>query len=203
MCAHFTTDLTNPKIMAMYKAAAANGQLEDMSLMMEHRGEVVPTCVVPVLMAPENYQPMRWGFPLSGDDVNYNARSEDACEKSMFRESMIRRRCAVAVTSFTETWKKRGQEVKYRFHVPGNDIIFLAGCWEHRRGQRYPFFTILTREAAGKAGEVHHRMPVILKPERLDEWLVTRMAPMHDPIVFVEYKPYYEGGSLFDLVPDA
>ena len=201
MCAHFTTDLTNPKIMAIYKAAAANGLSEDMSLMMKQKGEIFPGCVVPVLAAPENYRPMEWGFPRPGKEVNYNARSEGAMdETSMFREPMLRRRCAVPVTGYYETWRKGSREVKYFFKLPGGGIMFLAGCWKQERGKLRPVFTLLTMEATGENTEVHHRMPVILRPELVDDWLVSSPAPMNDPMLDVVFEAVYPEGSLFDLI---
>ena len=198
MCAHFTTDLTNPKIMAAYKAAAENGLPEDMSLMLKNKGEVFPTCVVPVLAAPDFFRPMEWGYPRNGPDPIYNARSEDAMG-NMFRDDMLRRRCAVPVTSYTETYRKRGREIKYNFHLSGGGIMYLAGCWKQDRGMLRPVFTLLTREASGDIAEVHHRMPVILQPERVDEWLVSRLAPMNEPVLWLEFEPIYPEGSLFDL----
>ena len=197
MCAQFTTDLTSPDMMAIYKAAAKNGLPEDMSLMLEQKGEIFPTCIAPVLAAPENYRPMEWGFPRPGKEPNYNAKSEGAMDHIMFREPMLRRRCAVPVTGYYETWRKGSREIKYFFQLPGGGIMHLAGCWKQERGKRHPVFTLLTRQAVGDIAEVHHRMPVILQPERVDEWLVESPAPMHQPVLELKFEPVYPEGSFF------
>ena len=64
-----------------------------------HTGEIYPTNAAPILlpdgqkMAPK---PMIWGFPsFKGKGVIINARGETALEKTMFRRSLLERRCVV------------------------------------------------------------------------------------------------------------
>jgi len=198
MCAHFQTDFTNPEMMAAAKAAAQNGLPEDMSLMLKHKGEVFPGCIVPVMTAPETFLPMEWGFPQAGKEVNYNARSEGAAEHPMFKEPMLRQRCVVPATGFYETWHKGSREMKYFFRLPGSGIMYLAGCWKQERKRRYPVFTLLTREAVGNIADIHHRMPVLIQPERVAEWLCESPAPMKQPVITLDYEPVWPEGSLFD-----
>ena len=62
-------------------------------------GEVRPTDIVPVI-APnakgiKSVFPMQWGYALAGGRRVINARSETAGQKPMFRDDLLRRRCAV------------------------------------------------------------------------------------------------------------
>ena len=57
----------------------------------------------------------------------------------------------------------------------GNPLVF-AGLWEiwDDKGKEpvpYRSCTILTREASESVIPIHHRMPVILKPEAFGDWL--------------------------------
>ena len=202
MCANFHIEITDPRMMEIMKAAmkAPNVLDDDFSMLIKNKGEVFPTDAVPVQSGPETFRPMTWGFPRMGTtDVTYNARSEGVLdEKSMFRDSMVRRRCVVPAAGYYETWKKRGQEVKYYFRLPGGGMMYLAGCWREERGARLPVFTILTRDAVGELGDIHNRMPVLIAPERVDEWLVEGMAPMKQPVMDLVFEAVYPEESLFN-----
>ena len=128
-------------------------------------GDIYPNTKAPVLLSG-GPQMMLWGFPrFSGSGVVYNARSETALEKTMFKESVEKRRCAVPATAFFE-WSK--DKKKYSFWLPGNKTLYLGGCYSEFQGVRR--YTILTTAANASVSPVHHRMPLILHKDILDEW---------------------------------
>ena len=87
--------------------------------------------------------------------------------------------------------------------------MYLAGCWREdrqrrhdrrERGARLPVFTILTRDAVGDLGDIHNRMPVLIAPERVDEWLIGNMEPLKQPVLDLVFEPVYPEESLFSLI---
>jgi putative SOS response-associated peptidase YedK len=62
--------------------------------------------------------------------------------------------------------------------LPDQQPIAFAGLWEAWQPKdaaddqsTYESCTIITREASSSVRDIHHRMPVILKPEAYDRWL--------------------------------
>ncbi len=113
---------------------------------------------------------MKWGFRVNGRMV-INARSETASEKPSFRQSMAIRRCLIPASAYFE-WDHRVKPLqKYRFHSSARRMIYLAGLYRFEEDPIRPVFTILTREAAPEIACFHDRMPVIVPPERKNDWL--------------------------------
>lgn len=142
-------------------------------------GEVSPGDTVPVWANSRKLIPgafaMRWGYAMPDGKLMFNARSETAAEKSMFRDGMAQRRCLIPATCYFE-WEKRGRErVKYAIRTANSGMIWLAGIYRNE-GDRAAC-TILTREPAAEIAFIHNRMPVILPPEAVGDWLNIRYAP--------------------------
>lgn len=143
-------------------------------------GEVFPTDVAPVLTLGEHGREARlmsWGFPKwQGPGVVFNARSETAGEKPMFRDALERRRCVVPSTGFFE-WKHEGGKAKkdkYLLTLPGEKMLYMAGFYGSFRdklGRPYDGFVILTAAANDSMAPLHDRMPVILTPGQQALWL--------------------------------
>jgi putative SOS response-associated peptidase YedK len=205
MCANFQIEITDPKMMEIMKAALKTSDAldDDFSLLIKNKGEVFPSYTIPVQTAPETFQPMVWGYPQwKGTGVIFNARSEGAMESKMFRDSMERRRCVIPAFKYYEHKAEGKHKTKYYFQLPGKGIMYLAGCWAMKPGKRLPVCAILTRDAAGDLADIHNRMPVIIPPERVDEWLVESSEPMKQPTLWLDFGPVWQEEpaqmSLFD-----
>lgn len=169
MCGRYYIDIDEQELRDIAKAAAAKAQPDEMTLL-KTSGEIFPTNMVPVITAPENYQPMQWGFTLPGKKQPIiNARSESVFDRPMFKSAILRSRCLIPCSGFYE-WDAKKQ--KYFYHSPGRGMLLLAGIWRTERGANLPRFTILTREAVGEMADVHDRMPVIVPRELADTWLL-------------------------------
>ena len=135
-----------------------------------HTGEIFPTNTAPILILEKQKmtpKPMTWGFPsFKGKGVVINARGETAMEKPMFRRSMLERRCVVPTTGFYE-WDS--QKRKYRFRLPGENKLYLAGLWNMFQGEER--FVILTTAPNDTIINVHDRMPVLLTDDEATPWL--------------------------------
>lgn len=121
---------------------------------------------------------LRWGLvPPWADEpssVTINARAETASTKPWFRASFTRRRCLVPADGFYE-WRKpeRGRKQPFYFQLPDGQPFAFAGLWESwgRGEQQLQSFTFLTTKANHAVGQIHGRMPVILRPEAHSAWL--------------------------------
>lgn len=134
-------------------------------------GEVFPTNLVPVFVERSGkvvIELMRWGFPnfRNKKGVLINARAETAVEKSMFREAVFTGRCVIPSTGFYE-WNK--EKEKYKFNLPGEDTLYMAGLWKEYDGKQK--FVILTTSSNCSMREIHDRMPLVLRKKQVREWL--------------------------------
>lgn len=139
-------------------------------------GEIAPTDTAPVLANNRslNVTPfaMKWGYTMSNGMLVFNARSEEAAEKPLFRDGMAQRRCLVPAAHYYE-WEKIGkQKVKYAIKPTDSETLYMAGIYRIENGT--PVFSILTREPANSISFIHDRMPVILPRDMMNDWLNPR-----------------------------
>lgn len=132
---------------------------------------------------------MRWGLIPSWvkDPASFtlliNARSETAADKPSFRASMRHHRCLVPASGFYE-WR-RTPEGNQPFWISPADggIMAMAGLWNtwsDPDGGDMDTAALLTTQANAAISEIHHRMPVIIKPENFDDWLDTGNVMVKD-----------------------
>lgn len=166
MCGRYTGYVDeNAELRTIYDAAAETYPGVKLS-----SGEIFPTNTVPLIGSDAKIFPAVWGYPgYSGKGVIINARAENAAGKTMFRDSLANRRCAVPTTGFFE-WS--ADKTKYRFNLDGDAMLFLAGFYKRfDDGFRY---VILTTAANPSMVEIHDRMPVILPRNAVEPWLTDR-----------------------------
>ena len=183
MCGRYDLSETPARLGARYRVDVG-------SLEFAPEADVRPTSVNPVILLRGGrrvVELMRWGLVPSWATEpkhfvgNFNARSEQAPERPMFREPFRRRRCLVPASAFYEWTHVPGQrrKIKYRITRSDGDLVALAGVWDYwRRGdETIRSYTILTTEPNAMMAELHERMPVILGEEEWDEWLSPETAP--------------------------
>ncbi len=142
-------------------------------------GEIFPTNPAPIIADLDNEisaELFIWGFPkYRGSGVIINARKETAAEKATFKQSLIHRRCVVPSTGFFE-WSHDGSNRKYKFNLPGEENLYMAGLWSEYNGERK--FVILTAPANESMAAIHSRMPVILPKSAIKPWIEDTSAAM-------------------------
>lgn len=145
------------------------------------RYNTAPTQTMPVIKSSATgteLVDMRWGIVpfYSRHDVKpmqlFNARSETAAEKPTFRQSVQRRRCVVPADGFFE-WRKETDKSKTPFFIRlrGKGLFFIAGIFEDGAEPTDAGYALLTTGPNELMEPIHNRMPVILTPEHLKEWL--------------------------------
>ena len=151
---------------------------------------VTPTSKIYVLAQDETQkiEIMTWGLvPSWSKDKSrsssmINARSETLAEKPSFRNLLAKNRCVIPIQGFYE-WQvlpgdapKSMKPNKQTHYISRSDgqVMTLAGLWttwKEPDGSLLRTCTIITIEATNKLAAIHHRMPVILERESIDEWL--------------------------------
>ena len=133
---------------------------------------------------------MRWGLvPSWARDAQklpnlFNARVETAFEKPSFRSAVKRRHCVIPMDGWyewvpgepTSSGGRAGPKQPFHMSMPGGQGLLMAGLWEARRDPEDESITqlsctILTTEALGPLRRVHERMPLVVSPDVLGDWL--------------------------------
>ena len=110
---------------------------------------------------------MAWGFPrFDGKGLIINARAESVRERPAFWDSVQQRRCVIFARGFYE-WNRSREKFSYeREDAP---VLFMAGCFS--RWEDGGHFVIITTAANSSVALVHDRMPLILEPEEVKQWI--------------------------------
>lgn len=171
------------------------------------RYNVAPSQPVPVVRETEKgreFTFVLWGLiPSWAKDPAIankliNARSETVAEKPSFRGAYKYRRCLLPADGFFEWTGKKGEPKQpWLIRVDQDGQFAFAGLWENwmdPNGSELETCTILTTAAAPSIAHIHHRMPVIVKPDDFESWLT---APANDvrPLM----RPY-DGAMTFHAV---
>lgn len=153
---------------------------------------VAPTMTVPIVLSDEDgtveVVPARWGL-IPGwwkserpPSMTFNARSEEAAGKPMWRQSYRSHRCLMPAQGWYE-WNeheparsptRRKVNQPYYVHPTDDSILAIAALWSSWQGpdgQDVLSCALLTKEAATTIHPIHQRMPVVLAPEQFDLWL--------------------------------
>lgn len=125
----------------------------------------------------------RWGLipHWVKDPANFtlliNARSETASTKASFRTAMRHRRILIPASGFYE-WhrpadKKLPKQAYWITPSKPGPIAFggLLETWMGQDGTEIDTACILTTQSNAQIGNIHHRMPVVIKPDDFDRWL--------------------------------
>ena len=165
-----------------------------------------PTAIVPMLRLSDaglEEVAARWGLiPIWWKEAKpprntFNARSEEAGTKAMWRIPASKARCLVPAMGWYE-WKEveridpstgEATKAKQPFFMrrPDREPIAFAGLMSRRtvEGDKTEFTcTILTRDAVGLAAQIHTRMPIALPKDAEAAWLDPELT---DPAAMVQF----------------
>lgn len=122
--------------------------------------------------------PPWWSKPLSEFKLTtFNARSEEAATKPVFRDAWAKRRCLIPAIGWYEWQAAQGGKgaktphfITMRRNTPG---FWFAGLWSQTMvaGEPLRSCTILTTAAGEATKHLHPRTPVVLDDETADQWL--------------------------------
>lgn len=138
--------------------------------------------------AVRELRPARWGLVPSWSKAMpprplINARAETLAEKPSFRVAAARRRAIVPALGYYE-WATdaTGRKTPFFLHPEAGGVIGFAGVYEWWRPPEGVAITgmddgwlcsmaIVTRPAMDAIGAIHDRMPVVVSPDLVDDWL--------------------------------
>jgi putative SOS response-associated peptidase YedK len=117
-----------------------------------------------------------WAKAVSIGTQLINARSETVAKKPSFRAAFKKRRCLIPADGFYEWQGATGTKQPLYLRLPGHKPFAFAGLWERwtprdADAEAYQSCTIITTAASTSVKPIHHRMPVIVKPEKYGRWL--------------------------------
>ena len=132
---------------------------------------------------------MRWGFEIDWNSTKsytpiINARSETILKKPSFRNLVYSNRCVIISDGYFE-WSKNSKQPHYIYH-PEKKILPMAGLWKISSlysNETISTYTIITTSAQKNISGIHHRMPVILKKEYINEWIFNENNNIYKEII--------------------
>jgi len=178
MCGRMT--LTTTDLADVVDALAAEIAPED-APRYRARFNVAPSdlhWIVDVRRGHRVLHPDIWGYLASGRPL-INVRSEPLSDGKGFRGAFESRRCVVVSDGFLE-WTRPAREPVW-YHRTNGGLVLLAGLYQHGGAGAdddclFPRFTVLTTRPNALVAQVHDRMPVVISPEQLGEWLTAPPA---------------------------
>ncbi len=153
------------------------------------RYNVAPGTNVPVIRQQDNERELvncHWGLiPHWARDTKLqpiNARAETITDKPFFKSVFRTKRCLIPADGFYEWKAEAGKKQPYYFQLKEGGLFAFAGLWDRWQQEESVIesCTIITTDANISMNPIHHRMPVILKPEDYEEWL---LMPSKDLLV--------------------
>ena len=179
------------------------------------------------VVTDEHARSMEWGFTPSWADESFdliNARAETITEKRSFAEAYERRRCLVPADGFYEWTDTGGDTHPYRVAFEDDRLFAMAGVYERWQppttqtglgaftddgeADTDPIetFAVVTTEPNAVVSDLHHRMAVILPPDREEEWLTADPEDARDllrPYPADEMRSYRVSDAVGDPANDA
>ncbi len=150
---------------------------------------VYPKSNVPVVLrvgGEQMFNNFQWGIHPSWADkkstILTNTKSEEVLKKPTWINSFQRRRCLMPAEAFYEPATVDGKKYQMRFELTSGSPFCFAAIWEKtdRFGEPRNCCSLLTCEPNTLVGEIHGRMPVILRPDQYDAYLNTPPEQVSD-----------------------
>ena len=128
-----------------------------------------PTDPVAVILPHRKAGIRSWGLTIPGRTAPLiNARAETLAQKPTFRP-LMNRRCLIPANGWYE-WRKDGKaRYKNRITLPDHQPFLFAGLENGRE------VTIITCAPSGAIAHIHNRMPAVIGPNHLMDWLTPEL----------------------------
>lgn len=208
MCGRFVQTTSTERLAEHF------GAVDTIDDVMGPRYNVAPSTRIPAVIDAHGRRLglLHWGFvpswaasPDSGPRP-INARSEGAADSRLFAPSLSRRRCVVPVDAWYEWTDEDGARQPWLLTPEPTDPaapgpVAVAALWSMWRGRTssgsdtadstdgsaaaLSTVALMTTEATGRAAEVHHRMPLVVPDDLLDDWLDPGRTRVDDLIALV------------------
>lgn len=111
-----------------------------------------------------------WAKPETFSRPLINARAETIFEKPSFRSLVKQHRCVIPVNGFYE-WNRKGDKKIPNYFLPAESDAMLLGAIYQFNKQGVAECCLITTVANAVMQPVHHRMPVIIENDNVEDWL--------------------------------
>ena len=176
MCGRFTLFVSSELLSAHFRLDSSENIIPQYNIF---PSQTIP-CIIQDVTGKRVIKFFRWGLipgwakdPKIGNRL-INARSETVETKPAFRSAFKYRRCLIPSSGFFE-WKRiEKRKHPYFIGISNGEPFAFAGIWEHWTdpdGKAVETCAILTTTCNDLVGDIHNRMPVILKSGDYDLWL--------------------------------
>jgi len=158
---------------------------------------IAPTQSAPILIGDNGsrvVKRMQWGLiPSWSKDESIgskmiNARAETLLEKPSFQDLVQQNHCIIITDGYFE-WKRGKEGVQpYYFRHPKNRLLLMAGLWTSwtsLKTNKLLTYTVITTSAKKEISYIHNRMPVILNPTTIDEWIFCDNTSISQTITYL------------------
>jgi len=132
---------------------------------------IAPSDKTPVLLGELTMMP--WGFSPAWAKSSIkiiNARIETLNQKPSFRSAS---RCLILADGWYEWGTSNSGKFPFFFHRGGDLILFAGICTQVAEK---PEFAIVTKDADENIQAIHHRMPLIIEKNQVDEWIHSKQT---------------------------
>ena len=177
MCGRFAFYSPSEAMAALFGTSGA--------LPVEARYNIAPTQYIAAIRNGEDgtreLAMLRWGLiPFWAKDPSIgnrmiNARAETVAEKPSYRAAYRRRRCLVLADGFYEWHREGSVKTPYYISAADGEPFAFAALWENwsskETDESIQSTTLITTSANDFMASLHHRMPVVLRPDTADRWL--------------------------------
>ena len=150
--------------------------------------EVFPKGAASVLLYQNDQLQLQakvWGYPSPFDHqkVLFNARVERFFEqkKSMWDSSFAKYRCIIIASQFFESSRETYVAInnheyheRYYFQTANEPLTLIAGIYQKDH------FSMVTTQPSAEYAKVHDRMPLVIKPSELRQWLFQDFSSLVD-----------------------
>jgi putative SOS response-associated peptidase YedK len=132
---------------------------------------------------------LRWGIKFSSEShLIFNTRIETIKEKPFWQKLYDENRCLVPMTGFYE-WKKSGsKKTPFRLFLPEEPLFFAAALYSTNKLKEKEV-SLITTTPNKFVSAVHHRMPVIIGKNEIEEFFshpveenINRSVPLSDSV---------------------
>lgn len=124
-----------------------------------------------------------WGIkPGWSKHLIFNAQEETVAQKKTFASAWALHRCVVPCTGWFEWMGERGHKTKFRFANIENRVLYMGGILIPDAQRQFSLVT-LTMPADEQSARYHHRMPLFVENDKLDQWLA---LPQANPAAFTD-----------------
>lgn len=150
---------------------------------------VYPKSNVPVYLrvnGDELFSNFQWGvvpkWAKNQSTILTNTKSEEVLNKPTWKNSFRTRRCLMPAVAFYEPATVDGKKFQVKFELDSGEPFSFAALWQKTDmfGPPRNCCSLLTCEPNKIVGQIHGRMPVILKPEHYDTYLNTPPEQVED-----------------------